>query len=61
MNLKPLVIDSALGKMEADRTGFPVGVVRMDPDKSYAGIGALLQENISIIPNRMPGRRSGPK
>ena len=44
---KPYVVDSPLGKRETDRTGSPLGVVRMDPEKSYAGIGELLQEYIN--------------
>ena len=42
----PYVVDSAFGKIETDCTGSPVGVVRMDPEKSYAGIGELLHEYI---------------
>ena len=43
---KPHVVYSPFGKIESDSTGSPVGVVRMDPKKSYAGIGELLQEYI---------------
>lgn len=39
-------VDSPLGQRRVDSTGSPVGVVRMDPDRSYAGIGILLQEYI---------------
>jgi len=42
-----LVIDSPLGKQEVDSNGSPLGVVRMDVNKSYAGIGELLQEYIN--------------
>ncbi|MBW1709224.1 MAG: DUF362 domain-containing protein [Deltaproteobacteria bacterium] len=41
------VIDSPMGKREVDSTGAPVGVVRMDVDQSYAGVGELLQEYIN--------------
>ncbi len=41
------VMDSPLGKREADSKGAPVGVVRMDADRSYAGVGELLQEYLS--------------
>ncbi len=40
------VIDSPLGKLEIDYTGSPVGVVRMDVNKSYFEIGLLLKEFI---------------
>jgi len=45
-DLPPLVVDSPLGRKEADHFGSPVGVVRMDPGKSYSGIGDLLREAI---------------
>ncbi len=41
------MIDSPLGKRAADDGGSPVGVVRMDAGRSYAGIGGLLQEYIN--------------
>jgi hypothetical protein len=43
---KTTSVDSPLGKSEIDHTGSIVGVVRMDPEKSYSGIGKLLQEYI---------------
>ena len=48
MNLdEPRIVDSPLGRHELDSTGSPVGVARMDPDKSYTGIGQLLQTFIN--------------
>jgi len=44
---KPLLVNSPIGKCKTDHTGSPVGVVRMDPERSYAGIGGLLQEYIN--------------
>ncbi|MBY8985039.1 MAG: hypothetical protein KGD65_08240 [Candidatus Lokiarchaeota archaeon] len=46
-NQKMLSFDSPLGMQEIDSTGSPVGVVRMDVSKSYAGIGELLQKFIN--------------
>jgi hypothetical protein len=40
-------IDSPIGKQTADFSGSPVGVVRMDPDKSYIGVSELLQDYIN--------------
>jgi hypothetical protein len=40
-------IDSPLGKRLPDSAGSPVGVVRLDPEKSYAGVGLLLQQVIN--------------
>ena len=40
-------IDSPIGKQTADFSGSPVGVVRMDPDKSYIGVCELLQDYIN--------------
>ena len=40
-------IDSPLGKRLPDSAGAPVGVVRLDPEKSYAGVGELLQQVIN--------------
>ena len=45
--LKDVSVNSPFGERMTDSTGSPVGVVRMDPDKSYAGIGELLQEYIN--------------
>jgi Domain of unknown function (DUF362) len=44
---KKAIIDSPLGKQEADSDGPPVGVVRMDAARSYAGVGELLQSFIN--------------
>ena len=46
-NQKIMTFDSPLGKKESDSTGSPVGVVRMDVNKSYAGISELLQKVIN--------------
>ena len=40
-------IESPLGKRLPDSAGSPVGVVRLDPEKSYAGVGDLLQQVIN--------------
>lgn len=45
--VNPLVINSPLGEVSPDRQGSPIGVVRIDPDRSYSGIGVLLQEYIN--------------
>ncbi|MHC4105877.1 MAG: DUF362 domain-containing protein, partial [Planctomycetota bacterium] len=44
---KSYVVDSPFGKCDTDHKGSAVGVVRMDSQKSYAGIGELLQEYIN--------------
>lgn len=46
-NAKEMVVDSPIGKQQVDSTGSPIGVVRMDVDKSYAGVGELLQDFIN--------------
>ncbi|MFX0081396.1 MAG: DUF362 domain-containing protein [Candidatus Hodarchaeota archaeon] len=46
-NQKILKFDSPLGKKEGDSSGSPIGVVRMDVNKSYEGIGELLQKFIN--------------
>ncbi len=43
---KTMRVDTPIGRSEIDHSGSPVGVVRMDPEKSYSGIGKLLQEYI---------------
>lgn len=43
---KMMSADSSIGMSEIDHTGSPVAVVRMDPEKSYSGIGMLLREYI---------------
>ncbi|MFO7963869.1 MAG: DUF362 domain-containing protein [Desulfobacterales bacterium] len=40
-------IQSEIGKHPVDAAGSPVGVVRMDPEKSYAGVGDLLRSYIT--------------
>ncbi len=40
-------VNSPIGQQTIDATGSPVGVTRMDPEKSYAGTGELLQEYIN--------------
>jgi len=40
-------IDSPLGKRLPDSGEAPVGVVRLDPERSYAGVGVLLQQVIN--------------
>jgi len=40
-NQKTLTFDSPLGKKVSDSSGSPIGVVRMDVNKSYAGIGEI--------------------
>jgi hypothetical protein len=44
---KPLQVESPIGRKETDSKGSPVGVVRMDGEKSYVNIGLLLQEYIN--------------
>ncbi|MFX0082500.1 MAG: DUF362 domain-containing protein [Candidatus Hodarchaeota archaeon] len=46
-NQKRLRFSSPLGRQENNSTGSPVGVVRMDVSKSYAGISQLLQKYIN--------------
>jgi len=43
----PLIVESPVGRREADSTGSPVGVARLDVDRSYAGVAELLQEFIN--------------
>ncbi len=46
-NLKGKIVDTSIGQKQADRNGSPVGVVRMDPEKSYAGNAERLQSYLS--------------
>jgi len=46
-DLKTMVIDSPIGKQQVDSSGAPIGVVRMDVEQSYAGVGELLKEYIN--------------
>ncbi|MCX5917950.1 MAG: hypothetical protein NTX30_14890, partial [Deltaproteobacteria bacterium] len=41
------IVDSPLGKVSIDSTGAPIGVVRMEPEKSYSPISTLLQKHIN--------------
>ena len=41
------IVDSALGKVSIDFSGSPIGVVRMDPERSYSALSALLQRHIN--------------
>lgn len=43
---KIMTVNSPIGKQEVDTAGSPVGVVRMDVDKSYGNFGNLLKEYI---------------
>ena len=45
-DLKEVIVDSTIGRQPLDSSGSPVGVVRMDADKSYVNIGLLLQNYI---------------
>mgnify|MGYP001611027012 FL=1 len=42
-----MIVDSPMGRRPVDRGGPPLGVVRMDPRKSYADVGGLLQRYIN--------------
>ena len=44
LDTNPLTVESPIGQRKTDSTGSPVGVVRMDVDKSYADVGELLQK-----------------
>jgi len=44
--LKKVPLVSPLGTRESDTSGSPVGVVHLDPSRSYVGIGELLQQYI---------------
>jgi hypothetical protein len=44
---KEVMVDSPIGRRLSDSSGSPIGVVRMDVEKSYAHIGFLLQEYIN--------------
>jgi hypothetical protein len=51
MNTQPsrekIEIETPIGKRLPDSAGSPVGVVRIDPERSYAGVGLLLQQVIN--------------
>lgn len=40
-------VDTPIGKQSVDKNGSPVGVVRLDAEKSYAGVGEHLKDYIS--------------
>ncbi|MBW2050608.1 MAG: DUF362 domain-containing protein [Deltaproteobacteria bacterium] len=44
---KGMQVESSIGSQVLDSTGSPVGVVRMDAEKSYTGVGVLLQKYIN--------------
>jgi hypothetical protein len=44
-----LTFDSPLGKQTVDQSGSAIGVVRVDPAKSYSGMGELLQEYLNTF------------
>ena len=46
-DVKSWIVNSPIGRYEADHLGSPIGVVRMESEKSYSGIGPLLQVYIS--------------
>ncbi|MCP4753032.1 MAG: hypothetical protein GY866_19260, partial [Proteobacteria bacterium] len=46
-NQKTMVLESAIGKQAVDSSGSPVGVVRMDAEKSYSGTGELLRDHLN--------------
>lgn len=46
-DFKEAMVDSPIGRQPLDSSGSPVGVVRMDVEKSYLNIGSLLQEYIN--------------
>ena len=43
----PLTLDTPVGKQTVDHSGSAIGVVRVDPAKSYSGMGGLLQEYLN--------------
>ena len=43
---KGSLIESPVGKLPLDSSGSPIGVVHLDPARSYSGIGTLLQQYI---------------
>ena len=40
---KDVLLDTPIGKQAVDKEGSPVGAVRMEAERSYAGIGDLLK------------------
>jgi hypothetical protein len=47
INMDSMTIHSPIGQQSIDASGSPVGVVRVDVDKSYLGIHELLQQYIN--------------
>jgi hypothetical protein len=46
-DIKARTVESSIGRRKVDSTGSPVGVVRMDVDKSYADVGELLKKYLN--------------
>jgi len=46
INNKQIVVDSPIGKQEVDSIGSPVGICRMDGERSYTNLGNLLRKYI---------------
>ena len=44
---KDVLLDTPIGKQAVDKEGSPVGAVRMEAERSYAGIGDLLKSYIN--------------
>ncbi len=42
-----LLVQTSVGKLPPDSKGAPIGVVRMEPEKSYSPISTLLQKHIN--------------
>jgi len=42
-----ILMNSPSGDIGPDGDGSPIGLTRIDPDKSYSGIGGLLKEHIN--------------
>jgi hypothetical protein len=47
MEPETMIVESPLGRRPVDRDGAPVGIVRVDPRRSYADVGRLLQRYIN--------------
>src|SRR3972149_7324608 len=54
-----MIVDSPMGRRPVDRDGPPVGVGRVDPRRSYADIGGLLQRYINESDRRGRGGGKG--
>ena len=55
-DIKARTVDSPIGRRKVDSTGSPVGVVRMDVDKSYADVGELLKKYLNESDQEAWGR-----